>query len=330
MTKFAKLNYSELETKKINNFESSFTLQPLERGFGNTLGNAVRRTLLSSISGVAPFAMKATNVDHEFQTISGVTEDAVQLVLNLKDVRFVFNREIFKEGEVVKVTLKAKKGEVFAKDFTLPAGVEIVNPDAYIATTSKNDALELEMFLTAGRGFLSFEENKNTVKELMPQIDSKLKSGTIIAMDSDFSPVVNVSYESVELNSSAIIIEEKLTINVKTDGSVEAKDAIAEAAHILTSHLQVLSDVSNINQEVIFDEFAKSDSKKSTKTISISMLDLSVRSYNCLKRAGFETLEDLSKLTLKELTVIKNLGKKSVEEIINKLEEHEITLEEGE
>ena len=330
MNKFAKLNYSELETKKISDFESSFALQPLERGFGNTIGNAVRRTLLSSISGVAPFAVKIADVDHEFQTISGVTEDAVQLILNLKEVRFIYNREVFKDGEVVKVSLKAKKGEVTAKDFTLPAGVEIVNQDEYIATVSDKATLELEMFLTSGRGFLTFEENKTTIKELEPKIDSKLKSGTIIAMDSDFSPVVNVAYESIELNSSSTIIEEKLTINVKTDGSVESKDAIAEAAHILGSHLAILADVSNIDHEEVFEETDNSEKAKTKKTISINMLDLSVRSYNCLKRAGYETLEDLSELTMKELTSIKNLGKKSVDEIIAKLEEHEVILGEGE
>lgn len=330
MTKFAKLNYSELETKKVSDFETSFAIQPLERGFGNTLGNAVRRVLLSSISGVAPFAVKVAGVHHEFQTISGVSEDAVQLILNLKAVRFVYNREVFKNGEVVRVSLKAKKGEVTANDFNLPAGVEVVNKDAYIATTAKADALELELFLTSGRGFLSFEDNRTTIKALEPKIDSKIKDGQLIAMDSDFSPVVKVSYESVELNSSAAIIEEKLTLNVKTDGSVEAKDAVAQAAHILLSHLEVLADVSNIGKEVVFEESNKVVEKSTSKSISISMLDLSVRSYNCLKRAGFETLEDLSGLTLRELTAIKNLGKKSVDEIVEKLEEHGISLEEGE
>lgn len=330
MTKFAKLNYSELETKKVNDYESSFVLQPLERGFANTLGNAVRRVLLSSVSGVAPFAVKVAGVDHEFQTISGVSEDAVQLILNLKNVRFVFNRELFQEGEVVKVTLKAKKGEVLAEDFTLPAGVEIVNPSEYIATTAKADALNLELFLTTGRGFSSFEDNKEVVKKLAPKINSTISGATLIAMDSDFSPVVNVSYESVELNSSAAIIEEKLTLNVKTDGSVEAKDAVAQAAGILLNHLQVLADVSNIGKETVFEQAAKTEEKQVSKSIAISSLELSVRSYNCLKRAGYETLDDLSELTLKELAAIKNLGKKSVDEIVEKLNEHGITLEEGE
>lgn len=330
MTKFAKLNYSELETKKVNNNETSFVLQPLERGFANTLGNAVRRVLLSSVSGVAPFAVKVAGVDHEFQTISGVSEDAVQLILNLKNVRFVFNRELFKEGEVVKVTLKAKKGEVLAEDCTLPAGVEIVNPSEYIATTAKADALNLELFLTAGRGFSSFEDNKVLVKTLAPKINSTISGATLIAIDSDFSPVVNVSYESVELNSSAAIIEEKLTLNVKTDGSVEAKDAVAQAANILLGHLQVLADVSNIGKETVFEQAVKVEEKQVSKSIAISSLELSVRSYNCLKRAGYETLDDLSELTLKELAAIKNLGKKSVDEIVEKLAEHGISLEEGE
>lgn len=330
MEKFTKLKYREVETKKVSSFETSFSVSPLERGFGNTLGNAVRRVLLSSIPGVAPFAVKIEGVSHEFQTISGVSEDAVQLILNLKKVRFVYNTEVFKDESVVRVSLKSPKGEVTAKDFTLPAGVEIVNLDEYIATTSKAGALELELFLTSGRGFMSFEDNKTTVNAFASKLESKVSNGAVIAIDSDFSPVVNVSYDSVELNSSAAIIEEKLTLNVKTDGSVEAKDAVAQAAHILISHLSVLADVSNISKEEIFAEHVVVEKAQDSSIIPISQLDLSVRSYNCLKRAGYETMDQLAKITRKELEQIKNLGKKSVEEIIDKLLENDITLEEGE
>ncbi len=330
MKKFTKLKYSEVETKKVSEFETSFSISPLERGFGNTLGNVVRRTLLSSISGVASFAVKIEGVSHEFQTMPGVTEDVVQLVLNLKKIRFVFNTEIFADDQVVRISLKAPKGEVTAKDFSLSSGVEIVNIEEYIATTSKAGALELELFIMAGRGFKSFEENKTTVKQFASKIESKITGGSLIAMDSDFSPVVNVSYDSKELNSSAAIIEEKLTLNVKTDGSVQAKDAVAQAAHILISHLDVLANVSNITKEEIFTEHIVAEKQVSSAIIPLAQLDLSVRSSNCLKRAGFETLEQLSKITKKELEQIKNLGKKSVEEIIEKLLENGITLEEGE
>lgn len=330
MEKFSKLSYKEVETKKVNANETSFVLKPLERGFANTIGNAVRRTLLSSISGVAPFAIKIAGAEHEFQTLTGVSEDVVQLILNIKTLRFEYNREIFKDGEVIKVSLKSSEGEVTAKDLTLPAGVKVVNPDHYIATTSKNKALELEIFVMSGRGFVSYEENKLTVEKKANAIESTLKSGKIIAIDSDFSPVEKVSYEAVELNSSSAIIQEKLTLNVKTDGSITAEDAVAQAAHILSAHLSILADVSNLEVETVFEDISEEDKKPAAKPISITSLDLSVRSYNCLKRAQIETLDDLAKLTKKELSNIKNLGAKSVDEILEKLAENDITLEEGE
>ena len=188
----------------------------------------------------------------------------------------------------------------------------------------------MEIFLTSGRGFRSFEENKSFVKEVSSNLESQITDGAIIAVDSDFSPVVNVSYDSVELNSSSSIIEEKLTMNVKTDGSVQSKDAISEASKILIGHLETIADVSNLEHEVSFEENSNSEAKQQNKSIPISMLDLSVRSYNCLKRAGYETLESLSKLNRKELEDIKHLGKKSVEEILSKLEERGVSLKEGE
>lgn len=330
MEKFSKLSYKEVETKKVNAHETSFVLKPLERGFANTLGNAVRRTLLSSISGVAPFAVKISGAEHEFQTLPGVSEDVVQLILNLKTLKFEYNKEIFKDEEVIKVSLKAGEGEIAAKDLTLPPGVNVVNPDHYIATTAKAKALELESFLIAGRGFISYEENKTTIEKRANQIESSLKSGKLIAIDSDFSPVERVSYDAVELNSSSAIIQEKLTINVKTDGSVTAEDAVAQAAQILSAHLAILADVSNLEPETVFQDISEEDKKPASKPVSITSLDLSVRSYNCLKRAQIETLDDLAKLSKRELGNIKNLGARSIDEIIEKLSENGITLEEGE
>ena len=330
MEKFIKLQYNEVETKKVSDFETSFTIKPLERGFANTLGNAVRRVLLSSVSGVAPFAIKVSGVDHEFQTIDGVKEDAVQLILNLKKVRFVYNPELFVEGEVVKVSLSAKAGQVTAADFKLPAGVQLVNPNQEIATVSKSGSIEIDMFVRSGRGFVSFEENKTLIRDYSAKMESSIKSGAFIAIDSDFSPVVNVAYQSVELNTSSATIQEKLTFNVKTDGSVEAKDAIAQAAHILMSHLQILSDVSNIGKDEIFQEIIEEAKEDSVESVPVSSLDLSVRSYNCLKRSKIETLDQLASITMEELVNIKNLGKKSVDEIIDKLAEYNITLKGGE
>ncbi len=331
MKKFAKLNYMELETEKISNFESSFVLYPLARGFANTLGNAVRRTLLSSIIGVAPFAVKIADVEHEFQTISGLKEDAVKLILNLKKVRFIYNNEIFSNEKVIKVSLSEKclKNDfkiVKVADFVLPPGIEVVNPDFEIAEIAKGGKLELEMFLTSNRGYKTFSENKNLIKKYSSLIESNLSSGSLIAVDSDFSPVTKVSYESKELNTQSPEIEEKLKVNVLTDGSVEAKDAIAQASHILLSHFDILADVSNIKKDELFEEIKEETKKSIVEKIQLSSIDLSVRSYNSLRRAGYSTIDQLANITMDELSNIKNLGKKSLDEIIDKLLEYDIVI----
>ena len=326
MEKFAKLKYTELETKKVSPFETTFTLTPLERGFANTIGNAVRRTLLASVSGVAPFAIKVEGVDHEFQTIKGIKEDVVQLILNIKEVRFIYNHEVFQEEEIIKISLKSKEGKIYSSDLTLPAGVELANKNAIIADVAKGGVLNLEIFLRSGRGFVTFEDNKDTIKSLGAKIETTLKTGTIIAVDSNFSPIDKVNYTSTELNTSAGVIQEKLTLDIKTDGSVEAKDALAQASQILIQHLMVLSDVSNIEDDTIFTDGLEAKKDESKEVVDISSLNLSVRSYNCLKRAGNTTLEQLSKMTMDELVNTKNLGKKSVEEIIDKLKEFDIVL----
>ena len=329
MEKFAKLKYSEVETKQISKNETSFTIEPLERGFGNTLGNAVRRVILSSLSGVAPFAIKIEGVDHEFQTISGVSEDVIQLILNVKDIKFVYNRKVFKDGEVIKVVLPPTSDKVRASNLQLPVGVEIVDNDFQIAKTSKGKTLAFELFLIAGRGFISFEENKLRLKELVTKIESKISNGTLIAIDSDFSPVENVSYNAIELNSSSAIIEEKLTINIKTNGSINAKAAISQASNILIEHLKVMSNIDNLEKEQVFKEKEIVNKIASVKPIPIAQLDFSVRSYNCLRRSGLDTLESLSKLTIQQLENIKNLGKKSINEIIEKLAKNNVVLKDG-
>lgn len=330
MQKFQLLNYSEVTKRKINNYETSFTVQPLERGFANTLGNSIRRVLLSSISGVAPFAVKIQGAKHEFQTVAGIKDDVVQLILNLKKIHFFYNRELFKDDEIIKISLKSDKNNVYAKDLELPAGLEIVNPEELITTLPKNGEIKLELFLRAGRGYTSFEENKEFIKTVSNKINSKIELGVLIAMDSDFSPVQNVSFEIVELNTSSAIIQERLIINVKTNKSVDAKDAMAQGAQILKAHFDVIANVSNLDKQEVFVSQEEILTKPSRKTIMLSQLDLSVRSFNSLKRAGYNTLDDVLTLTIKELGEIRNLGKKSEEEILEKLEEFGVTLQEGE
>ena len=329
MKKFSILKYKEIKTKKVSKYETSFEISPLERGFANTFGNAIRRTMLSSLTSVAPIAVRIKGALHEFQTIPNVVEDIVNIIINLKEVKFVYKPEIFKDGEIIKLTLKSTKGKVTAEEFKLPLGVEIVNSDQHIATTSKEDALELELFIMSGRGFVSFEENKEFIKKYASKFSSKLAKSQFIAVDSDFSPIVKVSYASNELNSASTIIEEKLTINVKTNGTIKPKDAIAQAANIMIAHLEILSNASNLDKEDIFMDKAEIDNakKKNSPQLKIISLNLSARSYNCLRRAGFESVDELTKLSYEELIQIKNLGKKSIDEIIEKLADHNIVLE---
>ncbi len=328
MEKFIKLSYSEIKTKKISDHETSFSIKPLERGFANTLGNAIRRVLISSTSGISGFGVKIAGVSHEFQTIKDVTEDAVQLILNLKDVKFIYDREQIKDDELITLTLKSGKGEVTAGDFTLPAGIEVIDKGQYIATTAKAGALDIELFVRPGRGFVTYENNKEYVKSVQTQLQSKL-TGQIIAIDSDFSPIKKVSYETKDLNSSSPTIQEELVLNVETNGSVDAKVAISQAANILMSHLSIMQDLSKLDAEEVFEEVKKVEENSKSLSLTISSLDLSVRSYNSLKRAGYNKIADLSNLSLNELENIKNLGKKSVTEIIEKLEAHGITFTEG-
>ncbi len=328
MEKFIKLSYSEVKSKVVSENQTTFSVQPLERGFANTLGNAMRRVILSSTTGLAAFGVKVSGVSHEFQTIKDIQEDAVQLILNLKDIKFIYDSSQIQDDDLLTISLKSGKGEVTAGDLVLPLGIEVVDKTQHIATASKAGALELELFVRPGRGFISFNQNKDFVKSAQTQLQSKL-TGSIIAIDSDFSPVSKVSYETKELNSSSPTIQEELLLSVETNGSVEPKDIVSQAANILMSHFAIMKDVSNLEDEEVFEEAKKVEESSKSLSLTISSLDLSVRSYNSLKRSGYNKVADLSNLTLSELENIKNLGKKSVTEIIEKLEAHGITFAEG-
>ena len=322
MEKFTILSYKEVKVKKNSDYDSQFIVQPLERGFANTLGNSIRRVLLSSVPGIAPFAIRISGVNHEFQTIENVKEDVIKLILNFKNIKFKHTPNSINEEEYLTISLKSKKGEVLAGDLILPTGLEVVDPKFVIANTLADNALNVELFIRSGRGFKSFEDNKNLLKYIQTKLDSKLKSGSIIAIDSNFSPILNVSYSIDELNSSSAIIEERLTLSVKTDGSITSKDAIAQAAHILCSHLDVLANVSNLEKDEIFSENTNPlKIKKDSSSISIVDLNLSVRSYNSLKRAGIENIGQLSEMSKQEIESIQNLGVKSLTEILEKLNE---------
>lgn len=333
MKKSAKVYYIENKAEHLSDFETTFELQPLERGFANTLGNSLRRTILSSVPSVAVFGVKIEGVEHEFSVIDKVREDVVTILNNLKKLRFSFKKEVFLQNEIQVASFDGRKvGKITGADILVNSALEIVNKDQVVANTSEVGALKFEMFLTYGRGFVDFETNKRKIQELGPALESKLGYGQIIAVDSDFSAVENVKFSSTELNSSNPIVEEKLTFSVKTDGTILAKDALAEAAKILIAHLKLVSDTANLDAEVdsFFEEVKQKEEAPKKNSADLTTLDLTVRSLNALRRAQHYKISDLLELTLEELENIKNLGKKSVEEIVEKLKEHNLELKKGE
>ncbi|MGY6171892.1 DNA-directed RNA polymerase subunit alpha [Candidatus Mycoplasma pogonae] len=330
MKKMVPITYTENIAKRNSDYSTTFEVQPLEKGFAHTLGNALRRTLLSSVTSVAPFAVKINNVQHEFSVLPHVVEDVMTILANIKDVKYFYDEAVFPDGEILKCSLKANEvGEVYAKDISCPPGVRIINSDQKIAHVQAKNALELEIFITSGRGYTDFEENKIFINENQQNLDSKLKTGAFIAVDSDFSPVKNVHYFSDELNSAAAIVQEKLTFNITTDGTIDAKTALAQAAKILIGHLSKMANVENLQESEIFEQEKQKEEAPKLNSADIQTLDLSIRSLNALRRAKYRRISDLQQLTIEELENIKNLGKKSVQEIVDKLEEHDIKLNKG-
>ncbi|BDX52586.1 DNA-directed RNA polymerase subunit alpha [Metamycoplasma equirhinis] len=322
MEKIQKITYKELVAEKESDFKTTFVIEPLMRGYGNTMGTVIRRTLLSSITSVAPFAIKINNVEHEFQTIPGIKEDAITLVANIRKIRFTYNPEIFTKDNLAKVSLKFtnsnNESEVTASNIESIPGLDIVNLDQHIATLSDGATLEFDLFLRTGRGFIDFEENKSVITEYGSKLVSKIENGQILAIDSDFSPVkkCGISYE--DLNSSSKTIEERLKINIETDGTVLAKEAMEQAAKIIVAHFQIIGNIDALETINLFDENKEKKEKTPRAQISIEKLNLTIRSLNALKRAGFNTIDELEKLSDEELSNIKNLGKKSVQDIVDK------------
>ncbi|TPR53657.1 DNA-directed RNA polymerase subunit alpha [Metamycoplasma neophronis] len=322
MEKIQKITYKELVAEKTNDFNTTFVIEPLMRGFGNTIGTVIRRTLLSSITSVAPFAIKINNVEHEFQTISGIKEDAITLVANIRKIRFVYTPELFEKENLAKVSFKTnKEGEVYASEIESIPGLEIVNKDQYIANISKGGSLEFDLFLRTGRGFIDFEENKHVIDEYGPKLESKIKKGQYLAIDSDFSPIKKCGISFEDLNSSSKTIEERLKIHVETDGTIEAKDAMEQAAKIIVAHFQIIGNIDALETIELFDENKEKKEKAPKSSIPIEKLNLTIRSLNALRRSGYTSIDEIMKLSDEELSNIKNLGKKSVQDIIDRRRE---------
>ena len=282
-----------------------FILEPLERGYGTTLGNSLRRVLLSSLPGVAVKSIKIDGVQHEFSTIPGVKEDVTEIVLNMKGLTAI----IYGNGPKTVYIEADGEGEVTAGDIKTDSEVEILNPDMHIATLGTGAKLYMEIVLDKGRGYVPAERNKSEL------------SGAIgaIPVDSIYTPVLKVNYSVENTRVGQITDYDKLTLEVWTDGTISAKEAVSLAAKVLNEHLNLFVDLSDqaANVEIMVEKGENPQEK--VLEMTIEELDLSVRSFNCLKRAGINTVEDLISKSEEEMMKVRNLGKKSLEEVINKL-----------
>ena len=300
-----------------------FTIEPLERGYGTTLGNSLRRVLLSSLPGVAVKSVKIDGVLHEISTVAGVKEDVTEIILNIKGI--IAKLEC--DGDKTVVLDKSGPCVVTAGDIKLDSDIEILNPDHVIATVSENARLSMELTFSHGRGYVSQDKNK----QMNPQNSAQsLTQSALIYTDSIFTPVYRANYTVENCRVGNITDYDRLTIEVVTNGTISAKEAISFAAKILNEHLKLFVDLTDnaINAEIMVER--EETMKEKVLEMTIEELDLSVRSFNCLKRAGIDTVEDLVNKTQEDMIKVRNLGKKSLEEVIQKLESLHLSLKKDE
>lgn len=303
--------------QKATDFEGSFEFKPLEPGFGVTIGNALRRILLSSLEGYAITSIRIPGVDHEFTTIKGVTEDVVELVLNLKQVRFKAKFDNA-DAEKIYVTVKGKDGFVAGDIEKFSSNFTVLNPELLICTMDSSVNFEIELTVEKGRGYVPADENK--------QVDAAIG---VIPIDSVFTPIKNVKYAVENTRVEQKTDYEKLIIDLKTDGSIHPEEALKEAAKILIQHFMLFSDESITLESKPKDIANEVDEnilhmRKILKT-PLSDLDLSVRAYNCLKAAEIKTLGDLVKYDIADLLKFRNFGKKSLTELEELVREKGLT-----
>lgn len=307
MIEFDKPNYKITDSIE-SNFYGKFELEPLERGFGTTIGNALRRVLLSSLPGSAISSIRIDGVQHEFQTIEGVREDVTTIILNLKGV-VVKNHS--NEAKVVRINA-TEEGVVTAGDIDRDADIEIMNPDKVIAHIAKGGKLNMEMTITNGRGYVRSEENKKLIET---------RKNGVIAIDSLYSPIERVSYEVEDARVGQDESYDKLILEVWTDGSMKPEEAIALGARILIEHFNLVADTNKIADVTGMMVEKTEDPKTKALVTTIEDLDFSVRAYNCLKRAGIHNLQDLVNKSEAEMMKIRNLGRKSLKEVLDKVKE---------
>ncbi len=290
-----------------------FVVEPLERGFGNTLGNSLRRVLLSSLEGCAVTSMKIDGVLHEFSTIPGVKEDITEIALNIKSI---VPKLVDSAPKVVEIAAEGPC-EVTAADITHDAEVEILNPELHIATLAEDAKLNIEITLDRGRGYVPGERNKQLAQNNIIGV---------LPIDSIYTPVLKVNYTVDNTRVGQITDYDKLTLDVWTNGVINAQEAVSLAAKVLTEHLNLFVNLSDsiTNSEIMVEKDEKG--KEKVLEMTIEELDLSVRSFNCLKRAGINTVEDLTNKTTEDMMKVRNLGRKSLEEVEFKLESLGFTL----
>jgi len=307
MLNFEKPIYKITEYIENKNY-GKFELEPLERGFGTTLGNALRRIMLSSMPGSAIVAVKIDGVMHEFQTMEGIVEDVTTIVLNLKNIVVKNNTS----EEVILKLFADKEGVVTAADIEENADVEIINKDQVIATIAKGGKLDMELIVANGRGYVPSNENKKYIENQ--------KIG-FIPIDALYSPIERISYEIDNARVGQDASYDKLIMEVFTNGSIRPEEAMALAAKIMIEHLNIVTNLSEIADVTGIMNAKQEDSKLKKLETSIDDLDFSVRAYNCLKRAGVNTLGDLTSKSEVEMMKIRNLGKKSLKEVIDKIKD---------
>ncbi|WP_157349423.1 DNA-directed RNA polymerase subunit alpha [Bacillus sp. EE-W1] len=303
----------EIEKPKIETVElnedakyGKFVIEPLERGYGTTLGNSLRRILLSSLPGAAVTAIQIDGVLHEFSTVEGVVEDVTTIILNLKKLALKIYSE---EEKTLEIDVQGE-GIVTAADITHDSDVEILNPDLHIATLAKNAHFRMRLTAKCGRGYTPADANKSEDQPI-----------GVIPIDSIYTPVSRVTYQVEKTRVGQVANYDKLTLDVWTDGSIGPKEAISLGAKILTEHLNIFVGLTDEAQNAEIMVEKEEDQKEKVLEMTIEELDLSVRSYNCLKRAGINTVQELANKTEEDMMKVRNLGRKSLEEVKHKLEE---------
>ncbi|MCJ7843079.1 DNA-directed RNA polymerase subunit alpha [Lederbergia sp. NSJ-179] len=303
----------EMEKPKIETIEinhdakyGKFVVEPLERGYGTTLGNSLRRILLSSLPGAAVTSIQIEGVQHEFSTIEGVVEDVTSIILNIKKLAM----KVYSDEEKTLEIDAQGEGVVKASDILHDSDVEILNPELHIATLGKNANFRLRMSAKRGRGYTPADQNK---REDLPI--------GVIPIDSIFTPVLRVNYQVENTRVGQMANYDKLTLDVWTDGSIGPKESISLGAKILMEHLNIFVNLTDEAQNAEIMVEKEEDQKEKVLEMTIEELDLSVRSYNCLKRAGINTVQELSNKSEEDMMKVRNLGRKSLEEVKAKLED---------